>query len=636
MSSRLLLRRRFAPLFWTQAVGTFNDTLLCIVLLRTAWRSEAYRSWSFGPVPVLLAACFILALLAFSSWGGLLADRLDKQRLVRRLKLLELLVMLLAALALWFESLVLLYMLVLGAALRSALFGPVKYAILPQHVAPTELVNGNAWLMVGMFLALLAATLLGVTTDWLAPPWDKASVSIMLVSVALLGLVVSFGVPAAPPAARTVGPWHPWHSSRESWRQVRRERHLVAGMLGVGAYWYFCIGLLLLLPTWTRSNLESEEIAAGLMLTAFVFGVGAGSLLCAYFSAGRLETGLISLGALVAGAASLFLATLTPGVPDADALSVLLGMPAVWKGMVAVAFAGIGAGLYCVPLYTLLQAVSHDESRGRMLGAANTLNAAAASLAIVYIATVLVGLESGPRPAIAGLGSLAVLVGAGLLLRRPRPVLRLLIFALVHVIYRLRFKGRHNIPVRGPALVVCNHVSFMDALVLGGASPRPLRFLMDQPIYESPWLNWWFRIVGAIPVDSDRRDPGNVRRALSEVSHALRQGEVVMLFPEGRLTPDGEIQRFRRGLDMILARDPVPVVPAGLAGLWGSWTSHRGGRALTKLPRRFRARVALTFGEPLSPREARSAQIEARVHELKAEADAWVSSRGKPPLTSSR
>lgn len=173
-------------------------------------------------------------------------------------------------------------------------------------------------------------------------------------------------------------------------------------------------------------------------------------------------------------------------------------------------------------------------------------------------------------------------------------------------------------------MVVCNHVSFADALIIGGISPRPFRFLMDRPIYENLWMNWLFRLVGAIPVDSERKDPGSLRRAMDEVSRALSQGEVVMLFPEGRLTPDGEIQRFRRGLDTILKRNPVPVVPASLAGLWGSWTSNQGGAALTKRPHRFRARVALYFGEPISPEAATREYAEARVRELKAEADGWA------------
>ncbi|WP_340638253.1 1-acyl-sn-glycerol-3-phosphate acyltransferase [Salinicola tamaricis] len=151
--------------------------------------------------------------------------------------------------------------------------------------------------------------------------------------------------------------------------------------------------------------------------------------------------------------------------------------------------------------------------------------------------------------------------------------------------------------------------------------------MMDRPIYESPWLNWFFRIAGAIPVDSDRRDPGGVRRALDEVSRALCHDEVVMIFPEGRLTPDGEVHAFRRGLELVLARNPVPVVPAALGGLWGSWTSNCGGKALTKWPRRVRARVILAFGEPVNAREATRGLLETRVRALKQRADEELARR---------
>ncbi|WP_249977638.1 1-acyl-sn-glycerol-3-phosphate acyltransferase [Vreelandella olivaria] len=212
-----------------------------------------------------------------------------------------------------------------------------------------------------------------------------------------------------------------------------------------------------------------------------------------------------------------------------------------------------------------------------------------------------------------------------------RHVLRSLIYVAMRLCYRLHVHGRHHLPNKGAALVVCNHVSFMDALVLGGASPRPLRFVMDQPIFESRWLKWWFQLVGAIPIESERHSPGALRRALDDVSEALRQGEIVMVFPEGRLTPDGEIHTFRRGLETILARDNVPVVPAGLAGLWGSWTSHYGGKALKKWPSRFRAPVSLHFGPAVMAQEAEEMALrrylEARVRALKAAGDNEIAHR---------
>lgn len=213
-------------------------------------------------------------------------------------------------------------------------------------------------------------------------------------------------------------------------------------------------------------------------------------------------------------------------------------------------------------------------------------------------------------------------------MRRPvvfvRHGLRWVILLVIRTCYRLTVHGCHHVPKTGAALMVCNHVSYMDALVLGGASPRPVRFVMDQPIFESRWLKWWFQLVGAIPIDSERRNPASLRRALDEVSQALKNGEIVMVFPEGKLSPDGDIHTFRRGLETILARDAVPVIPAGLAGLWGSWTSKNGGQPLTKWPKRFRARVSLHFGPPVDPRMAQDVALrrylEARVRVLKAAA----------------
>lgn len=184
---------------------------------------------------------------------------------------------------------------------------------------------------------------------------------------------------------------------------------------------------------------------------------------------------------------------------------------------------------------------------------------------------------------------------------RTRRFLSRLIYVFARALYRLRIEGSENIPTCGAALMVCNHVSYMDALVIGGASPRPIRFVMDQTIFNSPLLHWWFRWVGVIPIVSGRRDPGALRRAFDEVSKALANGEVVMVFPEGCLTQDGDVATFRRGIETILSRDNVPVVPAGLAGLWGSWTSNEGGPALKKWPRRWRARVTVRFGKSLDP-----------------------------------
>ncbi|MBD3898483.1 MFS transporter [Halomonas sp. ML-15] len=621
----MITERRFAPLFWTQALGALNDnllrTLLVLVLVFAALPDEPARQ---GLATSMVVGLFILPFLLFSAWGGALADRLDKQRLIRRLKLFELGIMLLAAALVWWESRLMLYGLLLLMGAQAALFGPVKYAILPQHLTPTELVRGNAWVGLGTFVSILIGTVLATLLAMLSPASARLAAVLALLGVAVAGLAASLLIPPAPPKGHDEAPRDLIGSIWPVITDALRARQLLPAMLGLSVFWFMTTCYLTLLPAWASQVAGGLGSAFTLLLAAFALGVGVGAMLCARLSAGRLELGLVVLGALLMGVGGLWLAGTAPLDLSNAGLGELLLTLGLWRMLSALALVGIGGGLYIVPLYSMIQLLSREQQRARMMAANNIFNALL-MLAALLFGTLMLGVaEVGLAAFVASLGGIALLIGVGLLVRGPRPLLRLLIFALVHLIYRLKFRGRQHIPVRGAALVVCNHVSFMDALVIGGASPRPLRFLMDRPIYESPWLNWWFRIVGAIPVDADRRDPGSVRRALDEVSHALRHGEVVMLFPEGRLTPDGEIHRFRRGLDIILTRDSVPVVPAGLAGLWGSWTSHQGGRALTKWPRRFRSRVALYFGEPLSPQEARCGILEERVRELKAEADDWV------------
>ncbi|WP_110686141.1 MFS transporter [Salinicola aestuarinus] len=633
MTRGLLGERRFAPFFWTQALGAFNDNLFKQVLLLLLTFVAAPRyGWDTGLLNNIAAGLFILPFFLFSAWGGALADHLDKQRLIRRLKLLELATMFAAAAAIWFELFGLLLALLFMMGTQSALFGPVKYAILPQHLSATELVRGNAWVNLGTFVSILLGTLLAGVLTLLPGALGRGTVALALMAIALLGLAASLAVPSAPAVQTGRVTWRPFSGTLGVLKDGLRQRRLRMALIGISFFWFLGACYLTQLPAWVRDVVNGDEGAVSFLLGAFALGVGGGALLCARLSAGRLEIGLVPMGLLIIGVSSIELAA-QPSIAGSQlTLAELLTMTGFWRMSTLLALIGVGGGLYSVPLYTLMQLASPPGRRARMIAANNILNALfmiGSALTGILVLSVM-GLSLSTL--FYGLGWLALLVGIGTLIRNPRPALRLAIFALIRVLYRLRFRGRDNVPATGPALVVCNHVSFMDALVLGGGCPRPLRFMMDRPIYETPWLNWFFRIAGAIPVDSDRRDPGGVRRALDQVSRALRNGEVVMIFPEGRLSPDGEVHAFRRGLDLVLARDPVTVVPASLSGLWGSWTSNKDGKALTKRPSRLRARVVLSFGEPIAPGEAKREMLQQQVRELKARADERLAQRLGGPI----
>ncbi|MDH2292939.1 MFS transporter [Cobetia sp. 10Alg 146] len=619
MSRDLLRRPRFAPFFWTQALGAFNDNLFknALLLLLTFVVIEQ-RGWDTGVVNNLAAGLFILPFLLFSAWGGLLADRLDKQRLIVRLKWLELATMSVAAGALIFEAWELLLALLFMMGTQSALFGPVKYAILPQHLKADELVSGNAWVELGTFLAILVGTLAAAALMALGGELARWALSASLVSLAVLGVLAAMRIPPAPSASPGPVPWRPLSGSVAVMREGLSNRRLRWALLGISAFWFLGASYLTQLPAYARDIVHGAEGATSALLAAFAIGIGLGSLACERVSRGRLETGLVPFGALIIFAGGLDLA-LRPALAEAQMatpLIELLGIAGFWRMWLDLGVIGFGGGLYIVPLYTLLQLRSPEDHRARMIAANNVLNALLMVLS-AGAGILVLGVMGRDIPDFLLLLSLiSGLIAVICMLRDPRPFLRLIIFILIHLMYRLHLKGRWRIPAEGAALVVCNHVSFMDALILGGASPRPLRFLMDAEIYHSPWLKWFFRIAGAIPVDSSRKDPAGVRRSLEEVGMALREGEVVMIFPEGKLTRDGEVGRFRRGLELILARDPAPVIPMALGGLWGSWFSHGGGPAFAKWPRRLRGRVELCVGRTFAPENVKAAELEEAVRDL--------------------
>lgn len=621
-AGHLMRQRRFAPFFWTQALGAFNDNVFKnVLLLLITFVAVPQLGWDAGLVNNLAAALFILPYLLFSAWGGQLADHRNKRHLIIALKCLELATMTAAAAAIMLDAYMVLLGLLFMMGAQSALFGPVKYAIVPQHVQRTELVHANAWIEMGTFLAILLGTLGAGVLMAIDASQGRVVIGACLVLISALGLVTACLVPSAPPVSSGRIRFQPlsgsWRVLCKAWQRPT----LFRALIGISVFWFLGACYLTQIPLWTRQVLNAEAGAVTLLLAAFAVGVGLGSLICARLSAGRLEVGLVPIGAFVLALAGFDFAAHQPLGAGVNALADLLFMPRFWWMLGDLVLIGMGGGLYIIPLYTLVQVRSAEDERAQMIAANNVLNAFFMVLSAVFgvvLLTVMGVSLNGFFAALAGVSLLTAFVCAVL---QPRAMMRICIFMLIKLWYRLRIRGASHIPNEGPAIVVCNHVSFMDALVMGGASPRPLRFLMDKPIYESPGLHWFFRMAGAIPVASERRDPKGMRRALDLVSEALRNGEVVMLFPEGRLTRTGHTQEFRRGIDLILKRDPVPVIPAALSGLWGSWSSRYAGAPFKGLPRRFRARVCLAFGAPMTPAQASREALQASVQALKTSID---------------
>jgi 1-acyl-sn-glycerol-3-phosphate acyltransferase len=618
----LLKARRFAPFFSTQFLGAFNDNLFknALVVLLT-FQAASWTSLDPGILANLAAGIFILPFFIFSATAGQLADKYDKALLSRLVKLLEVVIMLLAGLGFAMHSLPVLLGALFLLGCHSTLFGPVKYAILPQHLHEDELVGGNALVEAGTFVAILMGTLAG---GLLAGAGHPLWVALAGLLVAVAGYLASRGIPTAPapePGLR-INP----NPLTETWRNVgfaRENRTVFLSILGISWFWLYGALFLAQFPAYAMKVLGGGESAVTLLLATFTIGIGLGSLLCERLSAKQVEIGLVPFGSIGLTLFGLDLAFASPAsLPVGAPLAFLdlLATPGTVRVLLALFMLGVFGGFFIVPLYALVQLRSAPGHRARIIAANNILNALFMVAGALGAAALL-----GAGLSIPKLFMLAALINAGIALYIyrlvPEFLQRFLVWLLIHTVYRLRKEGVEHIPEEGPAVLVCNHVSFVDALVIMAASHRPVRFVMDHRIFRIPLLNFIFRETRAIPIAPEKEDPAMKEAAFAEVARALAAGDLVALFPEGGITEDGNISEFRPGISRILAETPVPVMPLALRGLWGSFFSRQGGVAMACWPfrRGLFPRITLAAGPALAPEDATPAELRAKVMTLRGE-----------------
>ena len=624
MSSQfgLLHERRFLPFFLTQFLGAFNDNLFknALVVLIT-FQAARYTALSPGVLVNLAAGIFILPFFLFSASAGQLADKYEKSRLIRLIKFAEILVMGLAALAFAVDSLGLLLTTLFLMGTQSSLFGPVKYAILPAHLREHELVGGNALVESGTFVAILLGTIAGGLM--IATADGALSVSLAALAVAIGGYLASRHIPAAPiaDAALAIG----WNPLTETWRNIRfarSNRTVFLSILGISWFWFYGALFLSQFPGYAREMLGGDEHTVTLLLAVFSVGIGVGSLLCERLSGRHVEIGLVPFGSIGLSLFALDLWWVSPAAAHAGMplpIGIVLEQALTWRVMFDLVMIGAFGGLFIVPLYALVQSRSDAACRSRVIAGNNILNAAFMVVAALLGAVLLAAGATIPQ-LILLTAVLNAAVAIYIYSLVPEFLLRFIVWLLVHLVYRLRIDGEAHVPMKGPALIVANHVSFVDALVIMAACRRPIRFVMDHKIFRWPILSFAFRTSRAIPIASARDDPAATRRAFDEVARALDAGELVGIFPEGQITGDGELQSFRPGVRSILKRNAVPVVPMALRGLWGSFFSRIGGRAMSQPFRRgLFSRIELIVGEPLAPTAADPAALQQRVRDLRGD-----------------
>ena len=616
----LLGTRRFAPFFVTQFLGAFNDNLFknALVVLLT-FQAASWTRLAPELLANLAAGIFILPFFLFSATAGQLADKYDKATLTRIVKVLEMAIMGVAALGFHLHSLNVLLSALFLLGLHSTLFGPVKYAILPQHLREDELVGGNALIESGTFVAILLGTLAGGVLAGAGghPAWMAGAGF----AVAAAGFVASLSVPRAPaPAPGLRINLNPFS---ETWRNLalaRRERSVFLAILGISWFWLYGALFLAQFPVYAKNVLGGGESAVTLLLAVFTVGIGVGSMLCERLSGGHIELGLVPLGSLGLTFFGFDLLWASPATPPAGApleLAAVLAAPGAWRVLVDLLGLGVFGGLFIVPLYVLIQVRGEPEARARIIAANNILNAL----------FMVVGAGGAAAALAAGVSIPALFAGAALLNAAvalyiyrllPEFLLRFVAWLLVHSVYRLRTRGLEHLPAEGAAVLVCNHVSFVDPIVIAAACRRPIRFVMDHRIHATPLIGFVFRHMRTIPIAPASEDAALKEAAFAEVARALADGDLVCIFPEGRITDTGELYPFRNGVARIVAETPVPVVPLALSGLWGSFFSRKGGRAMRNpLNLRPFARVDLAVGPALVPQAATPEALQAEVAALR-------------------
>ena len=617
---QLLTQRRFAPFFWTQFLGAGNDNIFKFAFTVLA----TYHAMAWGGIDPKLAGpviggLFILPFVLFSATCGQLADKYDRAAIARLVKNLEIGFMLVIAAGFIWAMPVFLFIGVFLMGCHSTLFGPAKFAYLPQHLADSELTGGNGLVEMGTFVAILLGTMLGGALVAM-PDVGPTYVAIVSLIVAVLGRVAAGFIPASPaPVPDLKINWNPFTETWANLKIANRNRAVFLSMIGISWLWFFGSIFLTSFTGFAKEVLSGNEQVVTLLLAIFSVGIGLGSVLCEKMSGHRIEIGLVPFGAIGMTVFAVDLYFASRGMKSGTLIGAaeFIEIGGNWRVMADLFLLAMFSGFYSVPLYAMMQSRTEPDFRARIIAANNILNAlfmvVAAGMSLMLLRA---GLSLPELFLTVGIMNAAVAFFIFKLV--PEFLMRFIIWMLIHTFYKVEKKGLRNIPDEGPCVLVCNHVSFVDALVIGGCIQRPVRFVMDHRIFKVPVLNFVFRTAGTIPIASAKEDPVMLEKAYERIDAYLKDDEVVCIFPEGRITDNGDLYPFKKGITRIIERTPVPVIPIALRGLWGSFFSRWGGTAM-RYPRGFFSRIALEIDTPWQPASVTPEGLQAKVAEIRGD-----------------
>jgi len=608
------------PFFMTQGLGAFNDNIFKNALAATiVFEGSRIAGLNTDQLVNFSAMVFILPFFLFSALFGQFADKYEKSMQIRRVKLFELVIMLLATLGFWLDNIALLMFVLFLLGLQSTIFGPIKYGILPQILAREELVGGNALIEMGTFVAILAGTiagplLAGIDVSW--PYW----VSVSCLAVAAAGYLFSRRIPVAEAAAPDLKiSWNIFAETVRNMKFINENQTVLNSVLGISWFWFFGATFLVQIPSYSQNVLGGDEHLMSALLALFIIGISTGSLLCEKLSGKQVEIGLVPFGAIGLTLFGLDLYFASPELPTVGITAFeFITSGNNWRIMIDLLLIGMFGGFYIVPLYALVQSRSAPTHISRVIAGLNILNALFMVLAAV-MAMLLLGPAGLSIPDLFLITAiLNAVVAVYIFTLVPEFLMRFLVWMLIHTIYRVRVTGMNNIPDEGPVIVASNHVSFADPLILGGMIRRPVRFVMYYKIYKIPVLNFIFRTGKAIPIAGRSENPEILENAYRRMHEVLEEGDVLGIFPEGKITADGELNEFKRGIDKIIAQQPVPVVPVALCNMWGSLFSRRDPLHKRR-PYKFWSLIELRIGKAIPPEEVSAERLQQEVQKLRGE-----------------
>lgn len=603
-------------------MGALNDNVFknALIILIT------FRAFSLAGIPTeqLVAICggiFILPFFLFSAPAGQLADKYSKSRLIIWIKIWEIIVMLIGAYGFITDNIIVLLLALFLMGLQSTFFGPVKYSILPHLLRDDELVSGTAYVELGTFISILFGTILGGILIAI-PHHGVWMVSAAVIIFATLGCLTSVKInkleAVAPGLKFQV---NPIPQTLLILKLMKKKRSVFLSVLGISWFWFLGAAFLSLLPIYCKNFLNSNESVVTFFLALFSIGVGVGSILCERLSFQKLELGLVPIGSI---GLSIFAFDLyligrpySVAIQPSPQISVF-GLLSTWPGLhisLDLFLFSVFSGLFIVPLYTLVQQRSNENERSRVIAANNILNALFMVVSAVFLMTLFALQLTIPQIFLA-LSITNALVAVYIYTIVPEFLFRLICWFLAHILYRIQVIGRENLAIEGPAVLICNHVSFVDWLIIASVCPRPIRFIMHYSFLEIPLTGRIFRDAKVIPIAGSRENPQILNSAFERISEELGKKEIVCIFPEGTVTRDGNLGPFRKGIEHIIKKTPVPVVPMALNGLWGSFFSRKYGKAMSKPFRRFWSRITLNIGNSVAPQEVSAEKLRMLVKQL--------------------